>query len=148
MPACTASSTASGGASSPAAEGLIWNRLSVSAATRAHRCSTPPFSVASVLGKLEASRHCTSGGLCARAGAGSATAAPNPALPSAAEETKRRRFIRYMVRPWQCLNFLPLPQGQGALRGLLRQVEGSFRSTDSLRLSWGGSRAAEASAGS
>jgi len=28
-------------------------------------------------------------------------------------------------RPWQCLYFLPDPQGQGALRPVLPQVEGS-----------------------
>ncbi len=31
-------------------------------------------------------------------------------------------------RPWQCLYFLPEPQGQGALRGTLPQVAGSFGS--------------------
>ena len=29
------------------------------------------------------------------------------------------------IRPWQCLNFLPEPQGQAALRGVLPQVAGS-----------------------
>ena len=32
-------------------------------------------------------------------------------------------------RPWQCLYFFPDPQGQGALRGVAAQVEGSFGST-------------------
>jgi hypothetical protein len=33
------------------------------------------------------------------------------------------------ARPWQCLYFFPDPQGQGALRGVAAQVEGSFAST-------------------
>ena len=33
------------------------------------------------------------------------------------------------TRPWQCLYFLPDPQGQGALRGVAAQVEGSAGST-------------------
>lgn len=33
------------------------------------------------------------------------------------------------ARPWQCLYFFPEPQGQGALRGVAAQVEGSFGST-------------------
>lgn len=33
------------------------------------------------------------------------------------------------ARPWQCLYFFPEPQGQGALRGVAAQVEGSFAST-------------------
>jgi len=33
------------------------------------------------------------------------------------------------TRPWQCLYFLPEPQGQGALRGVAAQVEGSAGST-------------------
>ncbi len=40
----------------------------------------------------------------------------------------------YIVRPWQCLNFLPDPQGHGALRGELRQVFMSLGSTESVRL--------------
>src|SRR5262249_59621386 len=28
--------------------------------------------------------------------------------------------------PWQCLNFLPDPQGQGSLRPTLPQLDGSF----------------------
>ncbi len=30
------------------------------------------------------------------------------------------------MAPWQCLNFLPEPQGQGALRETFPQVDGSF----------------------
>src|SRR5436190_18558968 len=33
------------------------------------------------------------------------------------------------TRPWQCLNFLPEPQGQDALRETLPQVAGSLGST-------------------
>src|SRR5947208_13382993 len=33
------------------------------------------------------------------------------------------------TRPWQCLNFLPEPQGQGALRETLPQVDGLLGST-------------------
>ncbi len=33
------------------------------------------------------------------------------------------------TRPWQCLYFLPEPQGQAALRGVAAQVEGSAGST-------------------
>jgi len=33
------------------------------------------------------------------------------------------------ARPWQCLYFFPDPQGQGALRGVAAQVDGSFAST-------------------
>ena len=53
----------------------------------------------------------------ARAGIGEARppAAPRVAGPQA--------------RPWQCLYFFPDPQGQGALRGVAAQVEGSFAST-------------------
>ena len=40
---------------------------------------------------------------------------------------------RYIVRPWQCLNFLPEPQGQAALRELRFQVAGSLGSTASPR---------------
>src|SRR3546814_19241167 len=36
-------------------------------------------------------------------------------------------------RPWQCLYFLPEPQGQGALRGVFFQVDASFGSTAALR---------------
>jgi hypothetical protein len=38
----------------------------------------------------------------------------------------------FQTRPWQCLNFLPEPQGQGALRATLPQLEGSLGSTARL----------------
>ena len=40
-----------------------------------------------------------------------------------------RRAAGPQARPWQCLYFFPEPQGQGALRGVADQVEGSFAST-------------------
>lgn len=40
-----------------------------------------------------------------------------------------RRRTRPQTRPWQCLYFFPDPQGQGALRGVAAQVEGSAGST-------------------
>jgi hypothetical protein len=42
-------------------------------------------------------------------------------------------------RPWQCLYFFPEPQGQGALRGVAAQVDGSFASTSAATI---GARAA------
>ncbi len=38
------------------------------------------------------------------------------------------------ARPWQCLYFFPEPQGQGALRGVAPQVEGSFASTSAATI--------------
>ncbi len=40
----------------------------------------------------------------------------------------RRRDAYYANRPWQCLNFLPEPQGQASLRPTRPQVDGSFGS--------------------
>ena len=39
----------------------------------------------------------------------------------------------YPIRPWQCLNFFPDPQGHNALRGVLRHVAGSSETTTSSR---------------
>src|SRR5690606_847848 len=47
----------------------------------------------------------------------------DPRLPGLAS-------TRHTRTPWQCLNFLPEPQGQGSLRPTLPQVEGS----DGLRV--------------
>src|SRR6185312_8207878 len=53
-----------------------------------------------------------------------------PALPARREHStdvtratreRRRGGCRVQMRPWQCLNFLPEPHGQGALRGVLPQ---------------------------
>ena len=41
------------------------------------------------------------------------------------------RRYRGQTRPWQCLYFFPLPQGQAALRGVRYQVAGSAGSTPS-----------------
>lgn len=38
----------------------------------------------------------------------------------------------FYTLPWQCLNFLPLPQGHGSLRETLPQVSGRFGSKGSL----------------
>ena len=38
---------------------------------------------------------------------------------------EQARFRVQSGLPWQCLYFLPEPQGQGALRGVRDQVEGS-----------------------
>jgi hypothetical protein len=37
-----------------------------------------------------------------------------------------RADFRYAYLPWQCLNFLPEPQGQTSLRPTLPQLAGSF----------------------
>lgn len=46
-------------------------------------------------------------------------------LPAITKGRRKRNFLRpflfimivcYSLRPWQCLYFLPLPQGQGSLR--------------------------------
>ena len=65
----TASATANGGTISPAANGWIWNLLSVASATALQKVSAPPHSVSSDFGKLEVSRHFSSGDDCAIAGA-------------------------------------------------------------------------------
>src|SRR3546814_7267813 len=49
----------------------------------------------------------------------------------------KSRMVRPQALPWQSLNFLPLPQGHGALRGVLSQSDftvgvmlaGSFAAT-------------------
>src|SRR5262249_23243630 len=50
-------------------------------------------------------------------------------------QVARRPFpIPYATRPWQCLNFLPLPQGQGSFRptvATLGRAVGSMNSTSS-----------------
>lgn len=43
-------------------------------------------------------------------------------------------------RPWQCLYFLPDPQGHGALRGVPFQVAGSEGSTASATIGWAATR--------
>lgn len=49
--------------------------------------------------------------------------------PSGAQQGGTAPETRPQTRPWQCLYFLPEPQGQGALRGVAAQVEGSAGST-------------------
>src|SRR5258708_38194397 len=55
---------------------------------------------------------------------------------------------RFQIRPWQCLNFLPEPQGQGALRATLPQVDGSLRSSAALAVRGRGSVATPPPSGS
>lgn len=44
----------------------------------------------------------------------------------------RSGSLGFYTLPWQCLNFLPLPQGHGSLRETLPQVSGRFGSKGSL----------------
>src|SRR3954469_11631913 len=56
--------------------------------------------------------------------AGTEHAAPFPALRLA--PCSKRLARAYPNRPWQCLYFLPEPQGHWSLRPTLPQVVGSF----------------------
>lgn len=58
-----------------------------------------------------------------------ASAGITPAGQQAGAAAVIRPQTRPQTRPWQCLYFLPDPQGHGALRGVAAQVEGSAGST-------------------
>src|SRR5262249_11663555 len=84
---------------SPAANGWIWNRLSVASATNFDKVSAPPYSVSSDFGKLEVRRHLISGRDWAIAGLPTAVAA----RPATAALSTSRRFIAFLlslVRGW------------------------------------------------
>ena len=61
--------------------------------------------------------------------------ARHPGSPAQPKPLGRRMYAHfaevYTNAPWQCLNFLPEPHGQGALRPTFPQVEGSFGSISS-----------------
>src|SRR5260370_40156071 len=62
--------------------------------------------------------------------------ASNRANPALLRASAPRSLVlekqRFQTRPWQCLNFLPEPQGQGALRATLPQAEGLLGSSAAL----------------
>src|SRR5262249_41557783 len=62
--------------------------------------SEPPYSVSSDLGKLDVSRHLTSGMPCAMAGAAIVDAAATPAAPTPAVLTNFLRFI-FLCPPYR-----------------------------------------------
>src|SRR4051794_10004658 len=97
VPFCTASSTCSGGAISPAGKARVWKRLSVSSATRLLMVSAPKNRMSRFFGKLDCSRQRISGfWVWAMAGAartGAAAAAPR----------MDRRFMRTWLPDDSCV---------------------------------------------
>jgi hypothetical protein len=98
VPFCTASRTCNPGTISPAANGWIWNLLSVASPTALAINSAAPCSVSSDFGQLVVMRHLISGIDWAIAGAAMVAA---PATPNPVTLIKSRRFIELFLL-WGC----------------------------------------------